>query len=88
MSKQQAPVPAEETKATRTLTDGVTVGRAADRLMRLDNEEREALAQSPTAIKELFAKKRDAVLSGLSDAQRKGALAMAEAMKPSAEAAE
>ena len=70
---------------TRSLNSGTIVGRAADRLLELEVEERVALARSPEAIKEGFAKKREEALSKLTETQRKGALAMVEAMRPVAE---
>jgi hypothetical protein len=72
----------EDGKATRNLTTGVIVGRAAERLLKLENDERDALANTPATIKAAYAKKKDEVLASLTEAQRKGALAMVEAMRP------
>lgn len=79
MTKQTAPKPEPK---TRTLSQGVLVGRIADRLLKLEAEEREALAASPATIKAAFDKKRQSLLLDLSDAQRSGVLAMVEAMRP------
>ncbi len=72
-----------EEKAARSLTPGVLVGRAADKLLKLEADERDALAKSPEQIKATFAKKRAEVLDGLPDETlRAGAVAMANAMRP------
>lgn len=77
----------DEGKASRSLSTGVIVGRAAERLLELEQEEREALARSPEAIKAAFAKKREEVLAKLTEKQRDGAIAMANAMRSTDEAA-
>lgn len=87
MAPKKARTASTETAApkTRALNSGTIVGRAADRLLELEVEERVALARSPEAIKEGFAKKREETLSKLTETQRKGALAMADAMREPAE---
>lgn len=62
--------PAAENKSARTLTSGVVVGRAIEKLLSLDAEEQEALEQSPAQIKARYQAKRDEVLKELTDAQR------------------
>jgi len=79
--KTRTAAPETTESKTRSLKGGTIVGRAADRLLELEVEERKALAMSPEVIKAGFAKKREEALSKLSDVQRKGALAMAEAMR-------
>jgi hypothetical protein len=76
-----------ETKV-HTISVGVTVGRVAERLLVLEAEEREALLRSPEAIKLGFQKKRDELLGKLTEVQRLGAVAMANAMRPTPVATE
>jgi hypothetical protein len=82
--RTQAPEPAGI--KSRTLKETTLVGRAAGRLLELEVQEREELAKcSPEAIKAAYAEKRAEVLSKLTESQRKGAEAMAAAMRPTVE---
>lgn len=84
-SKKPRPASTENAAPkTRSLKDGTIVGRASDRLLELDRQERQELARrSPEAIKASFKEKREDVLSKLTETQRAGAEAMAKAMSPS-----
>jgi hypothetical protein len=72
----------------KTLSPAVVLGRAIQKLCDLDIEETEALAKSPSKIKDEFAKKRAAVLESLTESQRKSAVAAVAANRPEEEAAE
>jgi hypothetical protein len=86
MAPKKTPNASTETASakTRALKEGTIVGRAAERLLELEAQERdELIKRSPEAIKASYAKKRGEVLADLkTDAQRAGATAMANAMRP------
>lgn len=69
-----------EESASRKLSMGVRLGRAAEKLAELDISERDALARSPDEIRNAHAKKREEVLSQFSPDQREGLLLLAKTM--------
>jgi len=76
-----------ETKPTKSISVGVRVGRIAEKLLELDDQEREALMASPATIKAAFDKKREAALKELTEEQREAARGMAKALRPQVKAA-
>lgn len=80
MSKQQPAAPAAATKPTKTISEGVRLGRAIEKLTELAAAEREALAASPAAIRAKFDAERSKVVAALSETQRAAVLAAVSAM--------
>lgn len=77
-----------EGKVTKALNTGTMIGRAVDKLASINDAEVAELAQSPSAIKEKFAKKRDALFAELNPNVRAAVIAAAVAMAAPKVAAE
>jgi hypothetical protein len=74
----------EPTEAKRELSFGSKVGRALEKLLQLNSDEFEELANAPTSIRERFAKRRGELLDVLEPAVKTAVLAAATASEPKA----
>ncbi len=81
MSSKKEAAPAAENKTARTLTPGVVIGRAIQKMQEIDADEAEALEQSPTQIRALYQAKRDELLNSLEEKQRKVVIAAVAASR-------
>lgn len=88
MSKQQIQVTQSAETKTKTRTFGGKVGAAITRIQSIRSAEQTELAQSPSAIKEKYAKRLDSFLAELEPEVKRAALAAATAMDPKSVAAE
>jgi hypothetical protein len=79
-TRTQNPTPPPETKATRTATDGGTIGKAINKLLALNEAEQIELETTPATVREKFSARRQALLDGLEPHIKQAVLAAASAM--------
>ncbi|UOF77349.1 hypothetical protein [Caudoviricetes sp.] len=83
MTKQApAPTTPNPPARTRTVSKGVQIGRAIEKLAALNADEARELSESPTTIRQRYDAKRAALLDSLDPTARAAVLAAANAMAP------
>lgn len=70
-----------EPKPARILSEGAVIGRALTKLQALDTAEENELTQSPTTIRQRFAKRRDELLGELAPSVRAAVVAANKASR-------